>query len=189
MNVRSNRIIVFRDDRYAVKNNKVYLILKEDNVGLNINGTNKIYLFIRTFKNDEEALDNLSFYEVVTNSIVQVSGIENAIQILFDKNIQTLSKLADILAVNDFNTLDNFKITNNYIFTKNNSCKIIKNDNEYTIIKNRYKDTLKPMFIVNESYMSRKCITNKTLFVKNLPNKLKLVVDTNPNRNIVPETV
>jgi len=189
MSIRDDRIMVFRDDRYAVKNNKVYLILKEDNSELNINGTNKVYLFIRTFKDDEEVLNNLSLYGVVTDSIVQVPSIEGAIQILFDKDIRTLSKLADVLAVNDFDTLDNFKITNNYIFTKNNSCKIIKNTNSYTIIKNEYEDTLKPIFIVNESRISGKCITNKTLFVKNLPNGLKLITDTNPNRNIAPETV
>jgi len=188
MGIRDDRIMIFRDDRYRVKDKKVYLILKEDNSELNINGTNKVYLFIRTFKDDEEILNNLFLYEVLADSIIQVSGIEDVIQILFDKDIRTLSKLADVLAINDFDTLDDFKLTNNYIFTKNNSCKIIKNDNGYTIIKNEYEDTLKPMFIVNESYLNGKCNANKTLFVKDLSENLKLIVDTNPNRSIAPET-
>jgi len=189
MGMRNDRVILFRDDRYEVINKKVYLILKEDNSMLAINGTNKIYLFIKTFKNDKEALDNLFLYEAVTKSIAQVSGIEDVIQILFEKDIRTLSKLADILAVNNFITLSDFKLTNNYIFTKNNSCKIIKNNSGYTIIKNKYKDVLKPIFIINETYSNGKCNVNKTLFVKNLPNGLKLITDTNPDRNIAPETV
>jgi len=188
MGIRDDRIILFRDDRYEVKNKKVYLILKEDNSKLVINGTNKIYLFIKTFKSDKEALDNLFLYEAVTKSITQVSGIEDVIQILFDKDIRTLSKLADVLAINDFDILDDFKLTNNYLFTKNNSCKIIKNANGYTITKNEYNDTLKPVFIVNETYLNGKCNTNKTLFVKNLPDGLKLITDTNPDRNLAPET-
>jgi len=189
MGVRDDRIIVFRDDRYMLKDKKIYLILKEDNRNLTIDGTNKIYLFIKMYESDEIALSNIEKYNDPIDCLIQINGIENIAQILFDKEIKTISKLADIITNANYEVFEDFKYTPYYIFMKNRSCIVKQADNGYEITKNDLTLVANPIFVLNESYFRGKQIDNKLLFVTDLPDGLNLITDTNPDRNIVPETV
>ena len=189
MSLLNDRVLLFRDERINSKDGNVYIYIKEDNGNLSVDGTNQIFCFCRKFKEDNEALSYLDLYQHRIEKIQQIRGLNNITDILFIHNPKTLSRLADILAVNLFNNLGKIKETENILYINDPTVDIKKENDGYVIGNKDYNKTIKPELIINESFFSKKCIKNTTLFIKSLPDGLILLKDTNPDRNILFESI
>jgi len=185
---RDNRILLFRDDRYVTKTGHMYIIVKEDNTELAVNNTNKILIMFKIFKDDTEALDNISFYEDSITSLKETVGLENLITLLF-KGIQSVSALSTLLATNNYQSVDEFEIDANYLFTKDNACKIKKVDGGYEVVNDSVDLNINPVLSIMEHYFKNNGNYIKYLMIHTLPDGLQLIKDTNPDRNELIELV
>ena len=183
-----NRIIILRDDRINVKDKHLYYIIKEVNVDLTINNTNKIHTFIKCFDDDDEAINKIDYYNnIINNSTIE--GIDKLINLLFIKEITTLDKLSYVITTYDYEDLDTFIINNNYIYSRDGVSKINKVDNEYEILYKNYILKVNPKLSLMKQYILNNKNYIKYLLINSFPDNLELVIDTNPDRNILTELI
>ena len=178
-----NRVLLFKDDRYARKIGNVYIYITEDNSSISESNTNSINLFTMELDTDQEAFDLITFFSKRLFSIKTVKTLNNVTNILFTKNLTTLSELADVLMEDDFVNLPEIYNDDNILLVKNSSANIEKDENEYVLTSKNLNTIINPKLIINEQYYKKGCIINNILFIKQLPKGLTLLQDTNPTRS------
>ena len=180
-----NRVLLFRDDRYARKIGNVYIYVTENNSSISESNTNTIKLFTMELDNDDEAFDLITFYSKRLYTLGSVKTLNNVTDILFNKNLTTLSELTDIIMEKRFTTFPDVFDNEYVLLIKNNAAEIEKDEDEYIISTKNINAILKPELIINEQYYEKGCIKHNILFVKQLPKGLTLLKDTNPERSFV----
>lgn len=180
-----NRVLLFKDDRYARIIGNVYLYVTEDNSSISESNTNSVNLFTMELNSDEEAFDLITFLSKRLYSIKTIKTLNNVTNVLFTKKIDTLSELSDIIMENDYVDLPDIVNNDNILLVKNNIASIEKDGDEYMVTSKSLNTIFKPKIIINEQYYKKGCIRHNILFIKQLPKGLTLLQDTNSARSFV----